>query len=66
MDASSLSKAKDPDLAASFVALQRAAQIARETAIQTNTGIVIMREGKIVHVSAQELIAEKHLKATSE
>lgn len=55
MDPSSLDKAKNPDLRSSFVALQRAARIAREVAIQTNTGIVIMRDGKIVRVSAQEL-----------
>ncbi len=60
MDMSDLLKAKDPDLASSFIALKRAAKIARETAIQTNTGIVIMRDGKIVHISARELIAEKN------
>ncbi len=50
-----LSKAKDPLIAASFVALKRAARIARETAIQTGTGIVVMRGSKIVHISAKEL-----------
>ena len=55
MDASSLLKARDPDLASSFIALQRAAKIARETAIQTQTAIVIMRNDKLVYLSGKEL-----------
>ena len=55
MDVSCLSKAKDPDLAASFIALKRAAKIARETAIQTGTGIVVMRGDELVYLSAQAL-----------
>lgn len=50
-----ISTAKDPDLRASMAAMQRAAALARKTAIQTDTGIVIVRDGQIVHVSAQEL-----------
>lgn len=50
-----ISTAKNPDLRASMAALQRAAALARKTAIQTDTGIVIVRDGQIVHVSAQEL-----------
>ena len=50
-----ISKARNPDLRASAVALQRAAELARKTAIQTDTGIVIVRDAQIVHVSAQEL-----------
>ncbi len=50
-----ISTAKDPDLRASMAAMQRAAALARKTAIQTDTGIVVAREGKIVYVSAQEL-----------
>jgi len=56
MEASSLLKAKDPDLAASFVALQRTRKIARDIAIQTHTGIVVMQKGKIVRLSAEELL----------
>ena len=54
-----ISKAKDPDLAASFVALKRAAKMARETAIQTGTSIVVMRNKKMVHLSAQDLQAKR-------
>ncbi|GAB6047534.1 hypothetical protein JCM19379_13580 [Methyloparacoccus murrellii] len=55
MKSQDLSQAKDPDLRASLAAIQRAAQLARRTAIQTETGIVIVRDGKIVHISAEEL-----------
>jgi hypothetical protein len=50
-----ISEAKDKDLRASMAALQRAAQAARKTAIQTDTGIVIQREGKLVRIPAAEL-----------
>ena len=50
-----IANAKDPDVRASLNALRRAAQLARKTAIQTNTSIIIMQDGKIVHVTAQEL-----------
>lgn len=36
-------------------ALIRAAQLAREDAIKTNTGIVIKKNGKILEISAAEL-----------
>jgi hypothetical protein len=50
-----ISEAKDKDLRASMAALQRAAQAARTTAILTDTGIVIQREGKLVRIPAAEL-----------
>lgn len=50
-----LSKAKNPDLRASLTAMQRAAQLARQTAIQTNTEIIVVREGKPVRISAEQL-----------
>jgi hypothetical protein len=40
-------------------ALKRAALKAREIAIQTNTGIVVMIDGKMVTISAEELRAER-------
>ena len=48
-------KAKNPDLRASLTALQRAAEQARQIAIQTNTGIIIMQDGKLVRLSAETL-----------
>ncbi|GHU01290.1 hypothetical protein FACS1894154_11200 [Betaproteobacteria bacterium] len=38
--------------------MQRAAALARKVAIQTDTGIVIEKDGKLVHVSADELRKE--------
>jgi hypothetical protein len=50
-----ISKAKNADLRASLAAMQRAAELAHQRAIQTNTGIVIVQDGKLVHISAEEL-----------
>jgi len=40
-------------------ALKRAAQRARDVAIQTNTGILVMIEGEMVTITAEELRAER-------
>ena len=53
-----LSKAKNPDLRASLAAMRRAAEMARATAIQTNTEIVIVKDGELVRVTAEELRKE--------
>lgn len=50
-----LSKAKDPELVASIQAIKRAAAMARKIAVQTDTGIVIMKDEKLVRVSAEQL-----------
>jgi hypothetical protein len=50
-----LSKARDADLRASMKAMQRAAEMARQTAIQTNTALVVVRDGKTVRIPAEEL-----------
>ena len=55
MKTQDISKAKDPDLRASMSAMQRAAALARKTAIQTETYIVIVENGQLVRVSADEL-----------
>ncbi len=39
--------AKDPDLRASMAALQRASLLARQTAIQTDTQLVIVKEANV-------------------
>ncbi len=54
-----LSKARNPDLRASLAAMQRAAELARKTAIQTNTEIVIVQNGKLVRISAEQLRAQQ-------
>jgi hypothetical protein len=50
-----LAEAKDPDLRASQNAMRRAAAMARKIAIQTNTGIVVVRGGKPVRIPAEQL-----------
>ncbi|MDR2196034.1 MAG: hypothetical protein LBE50_05470 [Gallionellaceae bacterium] len=55
MSQQDLSKAKDPDLRNSQAAMKRAAQMARKIAIQTNTAIVVMKDGKTMRISAEQL-----------
>lgn len=55
MSKTDLSRAKNPDLRASLAGMKRAAALARQTAIQTDTEIVLVRDGKPVRVSAAEL-----------
>ncbi|MBS0577259.1 MAG: hypothetical protein JSS45_12695 [Proteobacteria bacterium] len=54
-----LSKARNPDLRASLVALRRAAEDARRIARQTNTAIVLVRDGKPVRIPAEQLREEQ-------
>ena len=55
MKASELHHAKNPDLIASLIAIKRAAKLARQTAIQTNTAIVVIKNGELCKISAEEL-----------
>jgi hypothetical protein len=50
-----LCRAKNPDLRASLAAMRRTGELARQTAIQTNTAIVTVRDGKPVRIPAEEL-----------
>jgi hypothetical protein len=50
-----LMQAKDRDLAASLIAIRRAAREAREAAVRTNTAIVVHRGQKSVRITAEEL-----------
>ena len=50
-----VSMAKDKDLAASMAAMKRAAASARQLAIQTDTAIIVVRDGKIVRLTAEIL-----------
>jgi hypothetical protein len=59
MRSSDLSKAKDPVLRGSLAAMRRAALLARKTAIQTDTEIVQIRDGKLVRIPAAVLRAGK-------
>lgn len=50
-----ITEAKDEVLRASFVALQRASRLARETAIRTGTHLVLVQDGKLLRIPAHEL-----------
>lgn len=50
-----LPKARHADMRGSLAAMRRAAELARQTAIQTDTAIVLVRDGKLVRVTAAEL-----------
>lgn len=51
----SIDTARNKDLAASLAALKRAAALARKQAIQTGTAIVVVKNKKIVRITADEL-----------
>jgi hypothetical protein len=53
-----LTEAKNPDLRGSLAAMQRAAELARQTAIKTNTAIIVVRDGQVVRIPADELRKE--------
>lgn len=55
MTASELSQAKDQDLKGSLTALRRAARMAREQALRTDTAIVVIQDNRLVRISAEEL-----------
>ena len=50
-----ISNAKNPDLRNALAALRRASLMARKTAIQTGTNIVVISDGKMIRISADEL-----------
>jgi hypothetical protein len=55
MKADQLSKARNPLLSAAMVAIQRAAQRARNEAARTHTGIVVARAGRIERIVVNEV-----------
>ena len=57
MSKNDITEAKDPDLRASGAAMRRAAKLARQTAIQTGTDLVIVKDGKLTRIPAQALRA---------
>ncbi len=63
MKAKDISEAKDPDVRFSMAALQRAALLARQTAIQTGTNLVIVKDAQLLRISAEELRKEAKSKA---
>jgi hypothetical protein len=53
-----LEKSTNPDLRASLAAMRRAAEEARRIAIQTNTALVVVRDGVLARVPAEVLREE--------
>jgi hypothetical protein len=64
MNHKDISKAKSLAMRGSIFAMRRAATLARMVAIQTNTGIVVTRNGKLVHISAAELLDSENWEET--
>ena len=56
MNPKDIRTSSDPDLAGSFAAMERAAKAAQDLAIKTNTGIVVVVDGKTVELTAAELV----------
>jgi len=56
MNPTDIRKSPDPDLAGSYAAMHRAARSAQDLAIKTNTSILVVVDGKNVHIQAAELI----------
>ncbi|MBS0194322.1 MAG: hypothetical protein JSR34_08745 [Proteobacteria bacterium] len=52
-----LSKARNPDQRASLAAIQRAAELARTVALQTGTALVVVQNGKLLRITAEQLRA---------
>ncbi len=65
MNTKDIRLSNDPDLAGSFDAILRAGQSAVDLAIQTNTEIVTLVNGKIVYRSAEQLKKERELNSYS-
>ena len=55
MSAKQNPRSDDADVRAAMAAMRRAADSARKTAIATETAIIIVRDGKRVRVTAEEL-----------
>lgn len=58
MTCKDISLARSPLLKGSMAAMERAAAMAREIAIQTNTAIILVKDGKVKRVTADELRRE--------
>jgi hypothetical protein len=63
-DPKDIRNSKDPDLAGSYAAIQRAEKSAEDLAIKTNTAIIAAVDGKPVRVTAAELIKMRELEST--
>ena len=55
MKTNDITKAKDPALRGSLNALRRSADAARKVAIQTDTNLIVVKDGKLTRIPAQVL-----------
>jgi len=55
--------AQYPELSASLPAMHRAAQAARQLAMDTNTYLIVVQDGKIVHIPPQDLRRQQEAEA---
>ena len=63
MTEAEFSAERNPEIAASMIAMKRAGQMARDLAIQTGTSIVVYEDGQVVWKHAAQLKAEATLAA---
>ena len=63
MNPKDIRSSSEPDLAGSYATMERAARAAQDLAIQTNTGIIISKDGKPVLITADELIKMREQEA---
>jgi hypothetical protein len=55
MKTNDITKAKNPALRGSLNALRRSADAARKVAIQTDTNLIVVKDGKLTRIPAQTL-----------
>jgi hypothetical protein len=55
MSQKDISEAKNPDLRGSVAAMHRAAEAARQLAIQTGTELIVTIDGQLRRISGEEL-----------
>jgi hypothetical protein len=61
MNGKPISQAKDPDLRNAQAAMNRAALAARKIAIQTNTSLIVVQNGQLREITAQELRSDSNI-----
>jgi mRNA degradation ribonuclease J1/J2 len=65
MNPRDISTSNDPVMRGSLAALHRAAEMARQTAIQTNTYLVVVENGQLLKIPPEQLRKEAVEKAAS-
>ncbi|WP_040432795.1 MULTISPECIES: hypothetical protein [Chlorobium] len=64
MNTTDIRLSPDPDMAGSYAAMQRAGRSAEDLAIQTNTAIITKIDGKVVRLTAAEIIKRREATAS--